>query len=242
MFGISAAQASSDLQKYQEVNAGALVYQMSRKRYEGAEGMRCVLHTPRLEEGMGAFLGAGRLSGFSDSAGEGAVNSGGSRVVCVGLPSRKGKPEVERACVLAVCGEMRLRVRYWSVNSGRASWRELAPHAFGYDGYRWHLRAWCYEREAFRDFVLGRIEKVEWPVADEGGLPVDEDWETFVEVKVRANTEMSDSARRAIEMDYGIRKNGVLKMSVRVAMRGYLLDHLRMGREDGSLPRHFEVG
>jgi len=73
-------------------------------------------------------------------------------------------------------------------------------------------------------------------------LPRDDDWETIVEVKVRANTKLSEAGKRAIELDYGIRKNGVLKISVREAMRGYLLDHLRIEREGGVLPRHFEVG
>ena len=55
VFGISAAQASSDLQAYQELNPGALAYNMSRKCYEGQEEMGCVLHEPRLEEAVGIF-------------------------------------------------------------------------------------------------------------------------------------------------------------------------------------------
>lgn len=51
-FGVSLAQASSDLQKYQELNPGALQYHMNRKRYEGAREMRWVLiEALRLEAG-----------------------------------------------------------------------------------------------------------------------------------------------------------------------------------------------
>ncbi len=237
IFGISRAQASSDLQKFQQLNPGALVYQMSRKRYEGVPDMRCVLHTPRLEDGMAAFLG-GAMTGRVE------LEGASGHVVRVGLPERRGKESVERAMVMAVAGGMKLRVRYWSVNSGKASWRWLMPHAFGHDGYRWHVRAWCCERGAYRDFVLGRVEKSEWPVEREDGetsLEPDWAWHAVTEVRVRANSQLDTTARRAIEMDYGIRKGGVLRLKVREAMKGYLLDHLRIGRDGGDLPRHFEV-
>ncbi|MGB0776052.1 MAG: WYL domain-containing protein, partial [Akkermansiaceae bacterium] len=169
----------------------------------------------------------------------------GNRIGTVGLPNRRGRQGVERVMLMAVAEGLRIQVRYWSVNSGKASWRWLRPHAFGHDGYRWHVRAWCEQREKFLDFVLGRIEKTEWPDGndeDKKKLPVDEDWQRVVVVKVRANGMLSEQAQRAIELDYGIRKKGgVLKLKVRKAMEGYLLDHLRIGREGGDLPRHFEL-
>lgn len=165
-------------------------------------------------------------------------------VVRVDLPKRRGKEAVERALVMAVAGGAKLRVRYWSVNSGKATWRWLLPHAFGHDGYRWHVRAWCCTRERYLDFVMSRIEKADWPKMledDDTPVPADADWKKMATIRVRANSSLSETARRAIEMDYGIRKGGVLKIRVREAMRGYLLDHLRIGRGGGELPRHFEA-
>ncbi|MCU0797370.1 MAG: helix-turn-helix domain containing protein, partial [Akkermansiaceae bacterium] len=76
MFGISAAQASSDLQRYQELNPGALAYHLGRKRYEGTEGMRCVMHEPSLVEAMNVFLGGGGVLTWPTGAvgGEGKVD------------------------------------------------------------------------------------------------------------------------------------------------------------------------
>lgn len=237
LFGVSMAQASSDLQKYQELNPGALVYQMSRKRYEGTEAMACLLHEPKLGEGLSAFLGGdARLAGTV----LGTADGGADRVALISLPLRSGKPAVERAVVLAVLEGKRMRIKYWGVSRGCSEWRWVAPLAFGHDGYRWHVRAWCFEREGFRDFVLSRMEFAQWPLPLNGAIPEDKDWNEMVEVKVRASGRLDASARRAIEMDYGIRKNGVLRIPVRKAMEGYLLDHLRIAREDGALPTHFE--
>lgn len=233
IFGISRAQASSDLQKYQELNPGALLYQMSRKRYEGSHEMTCVLQQPRLEDGMSAFLGG-------EASARIAVGEGSDCVARVDLPQRSGKENVERTLLMTVASGQKLRVRYWSVNSAKASWRYLAPHAFGHDGYRWHVRAWCYEREAYLDFVLGRMEKTDWPEELEEELPKDKDWQQRVTIKLKPNSNLNEAARRAIEIDYGIRKGGQLKLKVRKAMEGYLLDHLRIGRDGGELPRHFE--
>ncbi len=238
LFGVSMAQASSDLQKYQELNPGALVYQMQRKRYEGSESMSCVLHEPRLDEGISSFLGGATSMGIAIPSQDGSNLAAG-----INLPLRKGKLEIERAVMLALVAGNKLRIKHWGVSSGKTSLRWIAPLAFGHDGYRWHVRAWCFKRKDFRDFTLSRIEKAEWPQEMESNevVPDDSDWNEMVEIKVRAHRDLSESARRAIEMDYGMRKNGVLRIPVRKAMEGYLRDHLRIARDGGDLPVHFET-
>jgi hypothetical protein len=57
LFGVSMAQASSDLQRYLDLNPGAFVYNLRQKRYEAAAEMKCVMTRPRLEEALGRFLG-----------------------------------------------------------------------------------------------------------------------------------------------------------------------------------------
>src|SRR5688572_26936497 len=55
-FGISPAQASSDFQKYLELNGKHVSYQTSRKRYEASAEFECRLHVPDLEEAVRVFL------------------------------------------------------------------------------------------------------------------------------------------------------------------------------------------
>ena len=161
VFGISLQQCSADIQRYLELNPGSLIYSLRRKRYEGAPGMACVVHVPRLEEAMAAFLGGeGARPGLP--SGEAADGAAG-RVGRVALPRREASLEVQRRVFQAVLHGCRLRVQYVSFSRKEAAWRWIRPQAFGEDGYRWHVRAWCEEREDFRDFVLSRIQCAEVP-------------------------------------------------------------------------------
>ena len=235
VFGISAAQASSDLQKYLEINPTAMVYQMSRKRYEATDGMACFFHSPRLEEGMAAFLQQGGLARVASE-----VVQDSPQISLVHTPKRDVSQEVERRVFLAVLHGRKLRVKYHSLKSGRDGWRWLAPHAFGHDGLRWHVRAWNPDRGIHADFVLGRISAAEWPeeVASEEKPPRDEEWETVVERRYRINDVLSESRQEALRMDYGTGSDGILKITCRLAMVQYVEAMLRVPTE-GELPVHF---
>jgi len=238
LFGVSLAQASSDLQKYQQLNSGAMVYDLSRKRYEAADGMTCQLHLPQLEDAIRCFLPSQYIGQLPVS-----LEMEHEMVATVGLPSRRGKDRVERMVMQGLLNGQKLKLQYWSVSSGKSSWREIAPAGLGHDGYRWHVRAWCYQNSDYRDFVLSRISAIKAPEdlseAKGEALPADEDWETFETVRLKPNSNLEENSRRAIEMDYGIRKNGVLKLAVRRAMREYLLAHMRVS--ELNLPNHFEL-
>ena len=86
LFGISAAQASGDLQRYQELNPGALSYHTSRKRYEAAEGMVCRLHEPVFEEAVRHFLGAA-----AGTVRDAVVETADSRISVIALPARRSR-------------------------------------------------------------------------------------------------------------------------------------------------------
>lgn len=236
-FGLSMAQASSDLQKYQEMNAEALIYNLRKKRYEGTQNMCPILTTPNLEEAMSLFLtGDSRApSSALFFVGEKSFTQKSGQVQTIQMPSRRPPAEVQRRVFLAVSNQLRLRVRYLSVNSSTDAWRELHPRAFGHDGSRWHVRAWCELRREWRDFTLSRFVKSEWPTQPLSLPGADEAWEKFVTLSLRANQKLSPTARKAVELDYGM-INGRLELPVREAMVNYLLTRLNLPLTDGARP------
>ena len=233
VFGISAAQASADLQGYQEMNPAALAYNVRAKRYEAGERMVCVMHEPRIEEAVSLFLGvATPLLGMM---GRPKI----APTVDFFRPlAREADAGVQRRVFLAMDQGRRLRVKYWSVNSSRGSYREIAPHALGHDGYRWHVRAWCFEKSAYQDFVLSRVEGAEWP-GEESTVPVvDAEWERIETVVLIPHSGLDEDQRKTIIRDYGM-KGGKLRVEVRAAMKEYFLAHWRV--PVAGRPAHLEV-
>ena len=230
VFGVSMAQASSDLQRYLELNPGAFVYNLRKKRYEAMPEMRCLLTVPVLDDAVSRFLDGEVRGGWCVAAG-----TGEGRVAVLEMPVRRAVAAVERRVFLAIVNGLRVKVRYASVNSGKDEWRWIRPHALGHNGARWHVRAWCEINGDFRDFTLSRIAEVAWS-REAAELPAkDKDWETFTTLKVTANPKLTAEQRKAVERDYAM-AGGVLRIKVRKAMEGYLRDRLGIAMADGKMP------
>ncbi len=236
-FGISPAQASSDFQKFLMTHGEGVSYQTSRKRYEAGADFQCLLHVPTLEEAVAVFLG-GRIPG-AKTGGETAVRS--EKLFILELPKREAPVALARRVFNALLAGQRLRVRYHSVNSSAAEWRHLRPGALAWDGRRWHMRAWCEKRQAWRDFALGRISEADWPEPGEGQVPPDEDWNAWEKVVFKINPALKEEARNSIRMDYGL-ENERMEVPVRRALKGYLLAEMFIDGEGHlALPNHFVI-
>ena len=220
------------------LSATTLAYNLKSKRYEARPEMVCMLHIPQLEEAIRTFFG--EAVPLPVRAKENSVSS---KVDLFKPPVRKSGETVERRVFLAIDQGRKLKVHYCSLKSGERKWREIAPHALGQDGYRWHVRAWCFKNGEFRDFALSRILDVDWPGEIFQAPAKDEAWETFETIRLRPNSELSAGQREAIELDYGM-IDGVFETSVRVAMKPYFLDHCRfpiLGNDWKRLPMHLEL-
>ncbi len=243
LFGISLAQASSDLQRYLEINPTAARYDLKGKTYRGEPGMTCVYHVPQLEDALSLFLpdSSSGMAGRQMMTNPGGLEPS-ARITGVALPIRKATPSVERAAFFAVWAKMRLCIDYASLSGRRGSASEksgsresgtrwIIPHAFAHNGYRWHVRAWCEENRDYRDFVLSRVRKAEWPVENApADLPPDVDWETFDELLLSPNPELPAYLQDSVAWDFGI-SDGLLRLKVRRAMRNYTLMHLNLPTE-----------
>jgi hypothetical protein len=219
-FDISGVQASADLQKYLEINPGALEYDLRRKRYFWVDGARPVLHVPDFDKAVTEFL--------MDDGVESRLGRGG--FLRLEYPRRKAPAELRLAVFRAVVNGQVLRVRYGSVNSGGVAERRLLPTGFGHDGFRWHVRAYCFNHGEYRDFVLGRLEAilaVEEPAKKAPPPPPDAAWLETAEVRMRVNPELPPEIRKILCEDFALDEDGVLRWPVRRALEHYARDYLR---------------
>jgi predicted DNA-binding transcriptional regulator YafY len=121
-----------------------------------------------------------------------------------------------------------VRISYQSDSDDQPIDRVISPHAFGYDGLRWHVRAYCFFREAYRDFVLGRVLSITTDQEPGRDPALDSGWNTLVRLVITANPDLTEGNRRAIERDYSMTE-GETTIDVRAALLYYVLKQLQLG-------------
>src|SRR3546814_18951501 len=92
---------------------------------------------------------------------------------------------------------MGIDVSYVSLTSGETK-RTLFPHALVRTAARWHVRAWCPEREEYRDFNVGRMSKLTVSKADrDTNLQEDSAWNEYVSLRIWQHPELSSEQVKA---------------------------------------------
>lgn len=232
-FGVSVPQASGDLSLYQDLAPGNIVYDSSEKKYVATEQFHSKFCDVSAERYL-AYL--------KDAAGEQLklADSWMSQIPAaetMPLPTRRLKAEVLKQMVAAVRAQRSLEVSYQSLNKEdrEQAWRRISPHAFAFDGMRWHVRAFCHRDSKFKDFVLSRCESArneDSPACDSAS---DRLWHERVEVVLQANPRLKPHQRAAIEEDYAMVDHR-LTFSVRKALLFYFEKYLRLDYPDEGMP------
>lgn len=222
-FGVSVPQASKDLTLYQERAPNNAFYDKSAKRYVASEHFEPHFLTPDPY---------GYLSRLRSVA-EGLIDLSDSWITQVPdtdialTPRRDINADVLRAVLSAVRDRRSLDVLYQSMSKERPDpiWRWITPHAFGYDGFRWHARAYCHVTEKFKDFLLPRILGI-GELGDPGEDPqADALWQERFSVEIGPHPDLTASQKAVVAKDYGM-DGGSAVLTVRYAMLFYVLKRL----------------
>lgn len=124
-------------------------------------------------------------------------------------------------------------VRYQWMNAARPDpeWRTISPHAFGHDGFRWHVRAWCHDSLRFKDFLLPRMLEIgpQGPAGKAGAQ--DRMWHEYHDLAIIPHPGLSLAQQAVVARDFGV-TSGRAVLPVRKAMLFYVLRRLGL-LEDG---------
>lgn len=239
MFGVSVPQASRDLTMYQEVAPGNVDYDKSAKRYIPSQMFR-----PRfLRPDPGVYLSRLRVLGEGLSRPEELWVAHVPEIDIAVTPHRIIDTAILRSVLTAIRERRSLDVCYQSMNTMRPDpvWRRITPHAFGYDGFRWHTRAFCHLENRFKDFLLPRILEAgsfSNPVAlgDKDTL-----WQEHVGIEISPHPQLTDSQKKVVAKDYGM-ADGSMILRVRHAMLFYVLKRLGLlGDPEKEDPRRQHI-
>lgn len=220
-FRISVPQASSDLRKYQEIAPTNLKYDKSGKFYFPSPEFRPILTSPNPEHFLNQLteMTSGRL--------EPSAAPIRFLTPCYKVPSpaRSIDTAFFKSIINAISEKLAIRILYQSFSRPEPIWRWISPTTFGNDGFRWHVRAFCHEKNIFMDFVLGRILSLSGQKASEVSIEDDIEWNSEIEFVIVPHPELNESKKKMIELDYGMEK-GELRIIVNAAFVFYLKKRL----------------
>ncbi|MDO8433952.1 MAG: WYL domain-containing protein [Candidatus Binatus sp.] len=230
-FDISAPQASMDLARYQTIAPDNIRYDGSLKTYVATKSFTPVVSTPT------ARYYLSQLRSVADEVLKQEETWLGwlPPFEIVPLVHRHLGVEILRSATEAIRKSLSLRVHYQSFSHARPTWRWLRPHALGFDGFRWHVRAWCHEHEDFRDFVLARFLSVGESKPDSVDPSTDREWHTKVTLRIGPHPKMKAAQRHAIERDFGM-TDGVVSVVSRVCLSYYVERQLGLDLASNLVP------
>lgn len=227
-FGVSTPQASSDFKRYLELTHNSIRYDSSQKRYVATETFKPVFYKPNGERYLV------QLKAVADGALSFGETWFGNKpdFDSMPIPARQIDNTVLRHFLNVMRAQQSVEIFYQSMSATRpdAIWRRITPHAFGHDGLRWHVRAFCHIDQAFKDFILSRCRELRREAEGAAKPHEDRHWTTRFEIKLIPNPALTPSQQETIAQDYGM-PDGQALVSVRRAMLYYFEKRLRLDIE-----------
>ncbi len=220
-FGISIPQASADLARYREMAPDNLRYDLSLKCYLATQEYRPVFEV----EDAGQYLAQLKSLGSGTTAREETWLAETPEFRIVPTPGRNVDSRSLRAVLRGIRDGLAFHIRYQSMSRPEPHWRWITPHALGFDGFRWHVRALCHNDDTFKDFVFARIYEIGESRPHAMDSRADKAWFDSVTVIVSPNPGLSESQSNAVKIDYGM-PEGVRAITLSGALLYYFLKHM----------------
>ena len=224
-FGVSVPQASKDLSLYEQKAPGNLAYDKRQKRYFPAPGFKPAFLRPEADR----YLTHLRTVSEREVSTDETWLSDMPATDAMPIPHRRVEVDVLRGMLTAVRKHRAIEILYQSMNPTRPvpTWRWITPHAFGNDGMRWHVRAYCHLDAKFKDFLLPRCLEARGDAAPAAAPEDDIFWHEILEVTLAPNPVLSHNQQAVVAQDYDM-TDGRVSVPVRKALLYYFQKRLRL--------------
>ena len=228
-FGVSVNQASTDLNRYIAMAPDNMAYDKSSRTYIRSSGFAARF----LEPDASFYLSKLR------SVADGIVDRSDTWIgrfpsyVCAPTPVRGVDAKTLRSVVAAIRRSEAIEIKYQSMSRPEPSWRWIAPHAIGFDGYRWHARAFCLSDDSFKDFLFSRILETRNTKASPTRGEEDVAWNEELTLEIGPHPDLSDAQKKVIALDYEMR-GGRAEIRVRKALLYYVLKRLGLDTDPSA--------
>lgn len=225
-FAISRVQATKDIGRYLSLRPDNLLYDRSLKRYLITEQFQPLLITGNPQECLQVMQAS-----QAHAASVVTLMSNLPAIELLAPPARLIAIDVLRPVLQAARFGLDMEILYQSMTTPQPTIRRILPHTLVFDGWRWHARAYSYAHKEFRDFVLARMHSAAVLGKPQTQCPQDDLWQKELLAQIAPHPGLSDAQKQAVQRDYGM-QDGKLSIPVRAALLPYLLQTMRIGKDD----------
>lgn len=231
-FGIGRQQASKDINNYKAMFPANLDYDLKLKGHVPSD-----CFSPQYTQGsLDEYLHLLKTSKDLGQSYAGiCLPQANTEII---LPPNRGVvPEVLRLVLQACRENRRLDIRYVSMSTPeQEDERLICPHTLVNSGFRWHVRAYCEQKQEYRDFVLSRIVGIpDLETQAEYSIEGDDAWNTEVELIIAPHSGLSKAQQAVITKDYDMRDKQMV-VKTRGALVEYVLQILRIDKQTDKRP------
>lgn len=223
-FGISVPQASTDLAEYMAAAPANMRYDASARSYLVNPEFSPLFGRATAQDYLFELVGLARGAVMREETFIGYAPPTG----VVSTPARSIQAAEVALWACAIRDRLAVSGRYQSMDDPQSREAVVSPHALGFDGLRWHIRAYCHSRNIFRDFAIGRFTAEKMGMSPSMVDPGrDQGWNTMVDIVLIPHPGLSANQRKVVMLDYGMDR-GRHVLQCRKAMLFYTLRHLNL--------------
>lgn len=223
-FGISDAAATKTLKQYNDLLPDNLIYQHNNFGFSPTTQFEAIFADLSPQTVLPMI--ATNLAIMAKTVEEQPIY--GIQVENLPRPLRLPNKSIIAQIIQAIKHKQKVRIAYSSMtDSENRESRIIEPHSIVDSGLRWHIRAYNERSYDFRDFVLPRISQAtRLKIAAESSAIYDDDWTETTQLILTPHPNLSTAQQQGLLIDYDAVKTGVIELTVRRALAGYVLQNL----------------
>lgn len=150
------------------------------------------------------------------------------------------KADVMIALRRAIATAAAITINYASMAHPEGSVRTIFPRVIVQAGRRWHVRAWCSDKQEYRDFVLGRIRRIEALQPAEAPSVPDKAWDTIVDIRLRPHRLLTEAQARVVR-DELFEGAVARRVRTRACLVAYVIQDVRASVSEKEMPPEFQI-
>ncbi len=216
-FGIARQNAQTTIDSYRKQQPGNMVYNPASKRHEASKYFQAHYISQEPRHYLNYLRGNSLTNHFWEDEEWGHLP--------VEDVDSLFRPHLDKQVIRTVIGAIQTQQvleLYYHAKWGGFEHLTISPNHLVYASRRYHVRAYCYQRNKFIDLVLSRILEANTTKDDWISSADDTEWNTMVELHFIPNPDLPAESKQTLLLDFNLDQAAYV-ITAREALKAYVM-------------------